>query len=360
MSNVFTSRLLQSRDSDLASAEQKLLASQRTEKLYNSLAELAEVNGLATDARLLPKRLHCNGKPRSGLYQSDGSLSYEGAKPDLVLLLLALLPPVPVVDATDGTFRAFIPTWDEATIAKYAGRPKSSAREVYGAMLSANRMPSYDSKITVKWFAELDGLQLEISAQLENIQGVTPDVKYKAETYPGTGKVRRITFSELSVPVGDELLRSTSTERRFAAGGEEYIPDRLLVNTNPTAFQGWLQAMADELVARKNDAMARYQVAVDEGLLADYQPSDRSRGMNAGTVEQDACLQTVEARRDRYLAEHHWPLWVEANNPEVGNMPVPTYFTYFVWASHWLSKHNLLVADYEGTPYKYGTAWLPA
>lgn len=357
MTNVFTERLLKSREADLSAAEAKQAAADRTTALYQALASRLEEAGLAEDLSLVPKSLVCTSKPRSGLYDADGNLVYLDVDPDLALRLLGLFSPVPVYDATDGTFRAHIPYWCQTKLDEYAKRRNSEQTVTCGVMLRAERLVQYESKISLEWYSEVGGFQLHFRAELTNIKGITPEVSFRADHYMD-GSVKRITGSSLKFPVGQGSL---FTERRFASGGPQYIPGRTLTSQNIEQFFLWLGAMAARIQCNKAEADAAYEADREAGR-SEPNSKTRSPTLNAGTVEQDACLSTPEACRDLYLAKHHWRVWLERNLPDLGPgyTKAPDYFTYHTWACHWLAQHNLLVVDYEGKPYKYGTAWLPA
>jgi hypothetical protein len=285
----------------------------------------------------------------SSLYGTIGSFAFKDATPEACDALLAAFEPAPLV-LTRGDFTSARP----AGYSKEGERLTSTQEIQGGVVLRMDRTANYPHRSKVEWYTRLGGGLIQMSVELENIHGITPNyaasVQYDS-THQHIVSVSNARPEFLIKPV--QKLEYV----RYSAGSRDGF-GTLLIYGNVRAY---IEQLAGYCYSQRRASKKAYQEDKIAGLTPVRGPaSDQtydSAKLRAGTREQYECLNSEEARRDMALADKHWKAYAE----DYGVETTQGYFSHYDWACAYLKRQGLYEVPDPRDPsktYKYGHAWL--
>lgn len=290
------------------------------------------------------------------LYGSVGSLNWNEMSFDDALRIMRAFPAVPAGIYRDGSFTSFRPAASLVFPLKDGHRFDQSS-EPYAMRISGGL--GYGQKVAIEWTADLAGVSVRFSIELKGPHDVLPRISFEANQWQGTAVSIKRETERVVVPLGGTI----PLVARYSAGSDTALRDCLFVGPEVVRY---IERAVEYLDARDRETREAYEHAKDaspvvlplraevdalaETLREHY---DREK-LRAGTLRQFAALQMPAALVDRDVAEKHWPRYAEEHGIDRGRYG----FDHYSWACGWLARLDLLTDEYNGGPYKYGSAWL--
>lgn len=280
--------------------------------------------------------------PRHVLVSSGVFFTFERVKPDELIAMMDIFPPVPSGLRKGNSGTSVIP----------ADRVKEGDTFSTGDGFWLN----VDDRLQMKWYTELAGkVRVQLWAELDTVYGVHPQRTARI-IQDATGRICRIENATvthpLAQPAGVHLIR-------YGQHALDAWPHMLLWGTG---MRQMAEAWRAECTQRGIATMEAYLRDKAAGVEPEP-PNDRPGRFHAGTPEQEACIDTLEARMDMALARKHWDAYVKDRSGDPWPVKQSEYtrgFDHYAWACNWLALHNLYEVPLEGRdkPYRYGSAWL--
>lgn len=322
----------------------------RTEELKQTIAlaydqAVEKLEGLPTPM-LIMHELY--GKVAMLNFKVKNGWPNDGLSVQQVMALKTALPPVEAGIAK-GLFTSFMSkVWADRDVDK-EGKPRWPQYTSSPVVVKLERMVQYPSTAEVCWIAELAGVLVSVSVKLTRTRGC---FEIWADTETHNGVVTRIKRTNV-ILTGDLREERVPLYISYAGGDHLSIGQRLLYGEQ-------VERLFNRMVELDADYQEKAEQAYAEDLknpdlLAAYKPS--SMGSTAGSKAQEQSLRSIEARREQYLAEKHWPLYTKQHGIETRQ----GYFEHHSWAKHWLTTQGLQPdPNYlrDGKPYSYGSAWV--
>lgn len=292
------------------------------------------------------------GRVASLSFSRDSShFPHTGLDAKHVLQLMEAFPPVPAGIAKGNQWTSWMSiSYFEQQLQKPEGQIKFT--EIKAQSPVVIKVDRLENSHTVKvcWIAELDDLLVEFDVQLSRHRG-TPAIE--AEMRHHNGVLVEIRSQRL-VLTGDLQDQRMPQYIQYASGSPLSFGNRLMYGE--LNIVGLINTMAYLDAQYYAEALAAYEADCVAGLP----PAEASRDSgesHAGSKAQRAELNSLGARRERALAEKHWPLYAEKHGLNPGRYG----FDYHEWVKYWLTKAGLQPdPNYlrDGKPYSYGSAWV--
>lgn len=272
-----------------------------------------------------------------------------GLGADTVLKLMAAFPPESAGIAKGGSFTSWVPR-------AYFDKQLASDRPEYREFSESPVVISMDwisgnTTSKVKWTTLLGGLLVEMCVQLNRQAGqptLWVDTRHHNQVLV---EIKRVDL----MLTGDMAEFPCPLYRTYASGDRLSVGNRLMYSGDGRIV-AMLQRMAELDAGYYAAALEAYEKDLVTGVpLADVIPC--SPDLNAASKAQRAELNSDMARRERALAEKHWPIYAEKHGLKQGRYG----FDYHEWAVYWLTQANLQPdPNYirDGKPYSYGSAWV--
>lgn len=284
--------------------------------------------------------------------RDSSSFPHTGLDAKHILALMEAFPPVPACIAKGNQWTSWMSvSYFEQQLEKPDGQIKfTEIRAVSPVIINLNRMEHRPSA-KVEWIAELDGLLVEFQVELSRSRG-WPQISAEMRHHNGILIEIRNQWVELTGDLKDQRCPQCLT---YASGSPTSFGNRLMYGE--LNIVGLINTMAYLDAQYYAEALAAYEKDCVTGVpLADVTHADPG-GMNAASKAQRAELNTLGARRERALAEKHWPIYAEKHGLNHGKYG----FDYHEWVKHWLTQAGLQPdPNYirDGKPYSYGSAWV--
>lgn len=283
--------------------------------------------------------------------RETGCWPHVGLNAKQILELLAAFPPVPSCIAKGVQWTSWMPvSYFEHQLENPKGQIKfTEIRANSPVVISVDRL-EHNHTVKVEWVTELDGLLVEFEAQLSRPRG-TPMIDADMRHHNGVLVEIR---SQRLVLTGDLQDQRMPQYVQYGSGSPLSFGNRLMYGE--LNIVGLLNTMACLDAEYYAAALAAYEKDCVAGL-APAEATRDSSNMHAGSKAQRAELNSLGARRERALAEKHWPLYAEKH----GLNPGKYGFDHHEWAKYWLTKSGLQPdPNYlrDGKPYSYGSAWV--
>lgn len=309
---------------------------------------LASASDAQKAAAVLPNLIHVQK-----LYGIAACFSFPATTADVILNMLSIFPAVKTY-RVKRTFLSFMPECEkmEEELAK-----GGEAVELDGPRIDVNRLPDYETQMKVIWVSEVNGTLVEFSMGWKYDREATPMLDFEATRSFGHGKLLRVTNDWLKIPQG--LSQAQIREVTYSSAGDDYIRNRVIYSVRQLSSPDQVPSTVHLLQLSDQILQARRRALIEAYEQAKLDPKAepiqaRPVGLNAGTAEQQDCLDTLEARTQAWLCKNHF--W--AYCLETGMKSTSGYYLHYDWACYYLETKGLLTVEHNGQPYKYGTAWL--
>lgn len=344
--------LLTAQQAQAEAAQKAAAASLAKESISSRIAQAYDAQAGHLDLPKLPSLFvhELHGKVASlSFSRPSKNFPDTGISAQQVVDLLQALPPQPA-GVAKGTFTSWM---SEAFFESQKAGGKYTTFTPSPVVVSVDRI---ETRCTVKvhWLTLLDGLTVEVQAELSRLQG---NFTIWADTRHHNGILVEIKRQDL-VMTGDIKGLHKPLYLAYAAGSE-------------VSFRSYLMHSSDGHIVRILHKMAELDAEYLAGALKAYNddklaglppvpktPTDLT-GMNAGSKAQREELNSLGARRDQALAKQHWPMYCREHKLDTRQ----SYFEHYVWAKHWLTQAGLQPDPgylVNGEPYSYGSSWLAA
>ena len=283
--------------------------------------------------------------------RDSSSFPHTGLDAKHILALMEAFPPVPACIAKGNQWTSWMSvSYFEQQLEKPDGQIKfTEIKAISPVIINLNRMEHRPSA-KVEWIAELDGLLVEFEVELSRSRG-WPQISADMRHHNGILVEIRRQWVELT---GDLKDHACPQYLSYASGSPTSFGNRLMYGElSIVSLIGTMAYLDAQYYA---EALAAYE----KDCVTGVPPADviRSSGdMNAASKAQRAELNTLGARRERALAEKHWPIYAEKHGLNHGKYG----FDYHEWVKHWLTQAGLQPdPNYirDGKPYSYGSAWV--
>lgn len=284
--------------------------------------------------------------------RDSSSFPHTGLDAKHILALMEAFPPVPACIAKGNQWTSWMSvSYFEQQLEKPEGQIKfTEIRAVSPVIINLNRL-EHRASAKVEWIAELDGLLVEFQVELSRSRG-WPQISADMRHHNGILVEIRRQWVELTGDLKDQRCPQYLS---YGSGSPTSFGNRLMYGE--LNIVGLINTMAYLDAQYYAEALAAYENDCVTGVpLADVTHADPG-GMNAASKAQRAELNTLGARRERALAEKHWPIYAEKHGLNHGKYG----FDYHEWVKHWLTQAGLQPdPNYirDGKPYSYGSAWV--
>lgn len=284
--------------------------------------------------------------------RDSSSFPHTGLDAKHILALMEAFPPVPACIAKGNQWTSWMSvSYFEQQLEKPDGQIKfTEIKAISPVIINLNRMEHRPSA-KVEWIAELDGLLVEFEVELSRSRG-WPQISADMRHHNGILVEIRRQWVELTGDLKDQRCPQYLS---YGSGSPTSFGNRLMYGE--LNIVGLINTMAYLDAQYYAEALAAYEKDCVTGVpLADVTHADPG-GMNAASKAQRAELNTLGARRERALAEKHWPIYAEKHGLNHGKYG----FDYHEWVKHWLTQAGLQPdPNYirDGKPYSYGSAWV--
>lgn len=286
-----------------------------------------------------------------------GRLSFKGQGFDAIAQMLQDCPPLPQT-----RYRASARRESGIRHPEHVPEYADSKTPTDGVQMRLGGGVGYGQSVAIEWATMMQGVCVEISAEVEASHQFKPRIAAKHNEWQGQVVSIDASTARLVYPFGDT---SGLDSVRYAQGSKTAYPDFLVWGrANSGGLAAFVRSVAAEMLRLRVAGFAAYLADKREGLPP-AETAGRISGMSAGSPAQNAALDSIAARKDRALAEKHWREYARDSEPETWPVSAERgYFDHYSWACHWLQMHGLLedpaFIRKNGKPYKYGSAWINA